>query len=322
MHFYIMIEHVALGIDIGGTNTAFGIVNRSGEVLFEESIQTTDYSKPEELVDYIYTDIQKKGYLENLLGLGVGAPNGNVFTGNIEFAPNLKWKGIIPIAELFEQKFHRPTLLANDANAAAVGEHLFGNARDLSDFVLITLGTGLGSGIFIGGNLIVGSQGFAGEFGHIIVVPNGRLCGCGRKGCLETYASSTGVVRSSSELESPNKAHSIIFQLPKISARTIFEAAQNGDLFANEIVDFTAQILGESLANFAAFSNPKAYVLFGGLAHSGTFFSDKLKEYMEKNILQIYKDNIEIRISSLHHQNAAVLGTAASLFWKALKNNR
>ena len=210
-----MIEHVALGIDIGGTNTAYGLVNRNGEVLFEESVTTTDYLKPEDLVEKIYKDIENNGFLDNLLGLGVGAPNGNAFTGNIEFAPNLKWKGIIPIAELFEQRFHRPTLLANDANAAAIGEHLFGNAKDLNDFVLITLGTGLGSGIFINGELVVGSQGFAGEYGHIRVVHNGRLCGCGRKGCLETYVSSTGVVRSVGELDSIHKEKSSLNKLSK-----------------------------------------------------------------------------------------------------------
>lgn len=319
MQLCSMVEHVALGIDIGGTNTAFGVVNKNGDVLFEESVKTADYSEPEQLVDHIYMDVKRKGCLENLLGLGVGAPNGNAFTGNIEFAPNLRWKGIIPIAELFEQKFHRPTLLSNDANAAAVGEHLFGNAKDLEDFVLITLGTGLGSGIFIDGDLVVGSQGFAGEYGHIIVVPEGRLCGCGRKGCLETYVSSTGVVRSATELKSEYKADSTIFQGARISARIIFQEAQKGDLFALEIVEYTARILGVALANFAAFSNPKAFVLFGGLAHSGEFFSSKVQKYMEESLLKIYKGHIEIRNSSLHHKNAAVLGTAASMFWNALK---
>jgi glucokinase len=314
-----MIEHVALGIDIGGTNTAYGLVNRNGEVLFEESILTTDYQDPESLVDKIYKDVKENGYLESLLGLGVGAPNGNTFTGNIEFAPNLKWKGVIPIAELFEQKFHRPTLLANDANAAAIGEHLFGNAKDLNDFVLITLGTGLGSGVFINGELIIGSQGFAGEFGHIRVIPNGRLCGCGRNGCLETYVSSTGVVRSVKELESVHKADSILMEQPKLTAKEVFHAASSGDEFANEIVDYTARILGNALADFAAFSNPKAYVLFGGLAQSGDYFSDKVKKYMEDNLLKIYQGNIEIRNSALHDLNAAVLGTAASMFWKAIK---
>lgn len=314
-----MIEHVALGIDIGGTNTAYGLVNRNGKVMYEESVATTDYPTPEDLVEKIYKDVKDNGFLDSLLGLGVGAPNGNAFTGNIEFAPNLKWKGIIPIAELFEQRFHRPTLLANDANAAAIGEHLFGNAKDLNDFVLITLGTGLGSGVFINGELIVGSQGFAGEYGHIRVVHHGRACGCGRNGCLETYVSSTGVVRSVEELDSVHKAGSKLNGLSKVTAKAVFQAAVEGDKFAGEIVDYTAEMLGTALADFAAFSNPKAYILFGGLAQSGTYFSEKVKKHMEENLLKIYQGHIEIRNSALHDMNAAVLGTAASMFWKAIK---
>jgi glucokinase len=314
-----MIEHVALGVDIGGTTTAFGVVNKVGELLYENVISTKAYSSPSDLVNEIFQSIESQGFLEKLLGIGIGAPNGNVFTGNIEFAPNISWQGIVPITEMFEQRFHRPALLSNDANAAAVGEHLFGNAKDLSDFVLITLGTGLGSGIFIANELVVGSQGFAGEYGHIIVEPNGRLCGCGRKGCLETIASSTGVVRSFHELKSANKASSSINQLAEINAKNIFSEALRGDAFACEIVDYSATVLGESLANFAAFSNPKAYVLFGGIAQSGTYFADKVKQAMEKSALKIFQNHIEIRVSALHDKNAAVLGTAASLFWKAIK---
>ena len=311
-----MIEHVALGVDIGGTNTAFGIVDKQGNVLFEESVSTRQFHLPEQLVTEIYNRVSDTPWFEAILGIGIGAPNGNVFTGNIEFAPNLEWKGIVAIADLFEQKFHRPAILANDANAAAVGEHLFGCAKDLSDFVTITLGTGLGSGIFIEGSLIVGHQGFAGEYGHIRVINNGRLCGCGRHGCLETYASSTGVVRSIAELDSPNKAVSTIHE--HTTAKEVFMAAEKGDVFANEIIEYTAEILGSALADFAAFSNPKAYVLFGGLAQSGEKFAQKVKYYLEKNALKIYQNEIEIRISALHDKNAAVLGTAASLFWKSI----
>ncbi|MES2554559.1 MAG: ROK family protein [Bacteroidota bacterium] len=311
-----MIEHVALGVDIGGTNTAFGIVDKQGNVLFEESVSTKQFDLPEQLIAEIYKRVSETQWFETILGIGIGAPNGNAFTGNIEFAPNLKWKGIIAIAELFEQKFHRPAVLANDANAAAVGEHLFGCAKDLSDFVTITLGTGLGSGIFINGSLILGHQGFAGEYGHIRVVNNGRLCGCGRHGCLETYASSTGVVRSITELDSDNKSTSSIHK--GSTAKDVFLAADKGDLFANEIIEYTAGILGSALADFAAFSNPKAYVLFGGLAQSGEKFAGRVKFHLEKNALKIFQDTIEIRISALHDKNAAVLGTAASLFWKSI----
>lgn len=314
-----MIEHVALGVDIGGTTTAFGVVNRKGEVLFERVLNTRDYSDPKDLVLEILKTIEENGFLDKLLGIGIGAPNGNVFTGNIEFAPNLLWNGVVPISDMFEQTFHRPALVENDANAAAIGEHLFGNAQDLSDFVLITLGTGLGSGIFIDDKLVIGSQGFAGEYGHIVVVPQGRMCGCGRKGCLETYASSTGVVRSANEINSPNKSSSSIWNEKELSAKNIFKEAIKGDAFANEIVSYTATILGEALANFAAFSNPKAYVLFGGIAQSNDFFTEKVKIAMEASALKIYQNHIEIRTSALHDRNAAVLGTAASLFWKAIK---
>jgi glucokinase len=312
-----MVKHVALGIDIGGTNTAFGLVSRAGEVVMEESVATGLFEDPTGLVEHIYQRVSANEAFDHILGIGIGAPNGNAFTGNIEFAPNLKWRGVVPIAAMFEDRFHRPALLTNDANAAAIGEHLFGCARDLQDFVTITLGTGLGSGIFIHGELIVGHHGFAGEYGHIRVVPNGRECGCGRRGCLETYASSTGVRRSIVELDSPNKAKSVL--TTENSAKDVFQAASQGDVFAQEIVEYTAEVLGSALADFAAFSNPQAYVLFGGIAQSGESFAHKVKYYLEKHALKIFQNTIEIRISQLHDRNAAVLGTAASLFWKAVK---
>ncbi len=315
-----MTDHYALGIDIGGTSTEFGLVNNEGDVLYEKEFVTRDFLKPELLIDAIYDDLKKDGYLDLILGIGIGAPNGNYFTGNIEYAPNLLWKGIIPLAKLFEDKFHKPTLLTNDANAAAMGEMIFGNARDLKDFVTITLGTGVGSGVIVNGELVYGHDGFAGEYGHIRVIPDGRLCGCTRKGCLETYCSSTGVVRSIKELDSENKMFSILTTLENPTAKDVFDLADKGDLFAIEIVDFTAQILGSALADYACFSSPKAYVLFGGIAQHKGDFAAKVKLALEENILIIYKNKIDIRISSLHDKNAAVLGTAAHLFWKALKN--
>lgn len=316
-----MVEHVALGIDIGGTNTAFGLVNRQGEILFESSIRTKEFVKPSDLVDEIYKQVKATSLFHLIFGIGIGAPNGNLFTGNIEFAPNLNWKGIVPICELFEERFHCPAMLSNDANAAALGEHLFGCAQDLKDFVTITLGTGLGSGVFVEGKLIVGHDGLAGEYGHFRVIPNGRVCGCGRKGCLETYVSSTGIVRSVMELDSENKAHSSLFQHETLSAKIVFEEANNDDLFANEVIDYTARVLGSALADFATFSNPKCYVLFGGIAQSGDLFAKKVKQYMEANILKIYENKIEIRISHLHNRNAAVLGTAAALFWNSISKH-
>jgi len=314
-----MTDHYALGIDIGGTSTEFGLVNKDGDVLYEKDFSTKDFLEPQLLIDAIYADIEKAGYLDLILGIGIGAPNGNYFTGNIEYAPNLCWKGIIPLSQLFEDKFHKPTLLTNDANAAAMGEMIFGNARDLKDFVTITLGTGVGSGVIVNGDLVYGHDGFAGEYGHIRVIPDGRLCGCTRKGCLETYCSSTGVVRSIKELDSENKQFSILQTIEEPSAKDVFELADKGDLFAQEIVAYTAQILGSALADYACFSSPKAYVLFGGIAQHKGDFAHKVKLALEENILIIYKDKIDIRISSLHHKNAAVLGTAAHLFWNTLK---
>jgi glucokinase len=304
----------ALGIDIGGTNIAFGLVNQKGEIVFEKNVPTEEFETPIDFINFLAKVKEIAEKKDSISGIGIGAPNGNHFTGTIDFAPNLPWKGCIPLKEMFEQRFQLPTILTNDANAAAVGEKLFGCAQDLKNFVTITLGTGLGSGIYINDNIIYGENGYAGEFGHIRVLPNGRLCKCGRKGCLETYASSSGVVRSFHELASENKINSNLNNYEKITAKDIFIQAQSGDLFANEIVNYTAEILGSSLADFCAFSDPKAFILFGGLAQSGDFFKNKVEEELKKNILTIFKDKIEIRISSLHDKNAAILGNAASVF--------
>jgi glucokinase len=314
-----MNNHYALGIDIGGTSTEYGLVSQEGEIVYEKDVPTKDYLEPQQLIDAIHDDLLKEGYIDTILGIGIGAPNGNYFTGHIEYAPNLLWKGIIPLAEMFEAKFHKPTILTNDANAAAMGEMIFGNARDLKDFVSITLGTGVGSGVVVNGEMVYGHDGFAGEYGHIRIIPNGRLCGCTRRGCLETYCSSTGVVRSISELDSENKSISALLQMEKPSAKDVFDWADRGDLFAKEIVEFTAETLGSALADYACFSSPKAYVLFGGIAQHGGDFATKVKHYMEENLLIIFKNKIEIRVSYLHDKNAAVLGSAAQLFWNALK---
>jgi glucokinase len=312
-------EKYALGIDIGGTNTAFGIVTMGGEILFEDSLPTADFPQVDDLATKIYSIVETKIDLNELHGIGIGAPNGNQTTGTIDFAPNLLWKGIIPIVAVFEKQFNKKTLLTNDANAAAIGEKLFGVAAEFSDFVTITLGTGLGSGIISNNELITGKHGIAGEYGHIRVVPNGRLCGCGRLGCLETYVSATGVVRSIREIPSDNKRISKLTWLENPKAKDVFQLALEGDIFAEEIIDYTASILGNALADFAAFSDPQAYILFGGLSLSGEYFSEKVKTAMEENILNIYKNKIEIRISSLNNVNAAILGASASVFWDTVK---
>jgi glucokinase len=310
-----MNKTLALGVDIGGTNSVFGISDRNGSIYYEESLPTREFETPGELVDKIYQCVKEAGHLSKIIGIGIGAPNGNFFSGTIEFAPNLTWSGLVPIVHLFESRFKTKAILTNDANAAALGELIYGAGRGLKDFVSITLGTGLGSGVIVNENLVYGHDGFACEYGHIRVIPDGRSCGCGRKGCLETYTSATGVVRSITELESEHKTNSSLVKIADPRADQVFEFAASGDKFAEEIVDYTAKILGDALADFACFSSPSAYILFGGIAQSGQTFAKKVKTQMEKGLLHIYKDKIEIRISTLHDKNAAVLG-ACSLVWK------
>jgi glucokinase len=304
----------ALGIDIGGTNIAFGIVDRKGNVLFEDSKPTQNFTNPIDFINYLFDLKIIQDHLNELEGIGIGAPNGNHFKGTIDYAPNLLWKGCIPLKDMVENKFNIPTQITNDANAAAVGEKIFGCAKDLENFVTITLGTGLGSGIFINNNIVYGEHGYAGEFGHIRVIPNGRLCKCGRNGCLETYASATGVLRSFEELISSHKKNSTLNKIKNLNAKLIFEEAEKGDLFSIEIINFTADILGSALADFTAFSDPKAFILFGGIAQNGENFRKKVAESMKKNTLKIFENKVEIRISSLHDKNAAILGNAASVF--------
>jgi glucokinase len=310
-----MNQKYALGVDIGGTKTAFGVVSSEGEISYHDEIHTRDYATAEDLIKEISKRL-KENNQGDFLGIGIGAPNGNSKTGHIEYAPNLTWKGIVPICELFEEFIGARSILINDANAAAVGERMFGNAKDLDHFVTITLGTGLGSGIIIDGHLVEGQHGFAGEYGHIRVKENGRLCGCGRLGCLETYASSTGVVRTLKEWYAEIPDSSTLKSLQNPDAHAIFNCWLQGDAFAEKIVDFTSKILGEALADFACFSDPKAYVLFGGIAQSGQAFVDKVKKDMENHMIKVLEDKIEIRLSSLHEQNAAILGAAATTFWK------
>jgi glucokinase len=305
---------LALGIDIGGTTTAVGLVDEKGTVVWEATYATKNFDSADSLIEKIYEVFLPSEWRQQVIGIGIGAPNGNYFTGQIEYAPNLLWKGVIPLVNMFKKRFSLPAWLTNDANAAAIGEKIFGNAHDLEDFVLITLGTGLGSGVYINGELVYGHDGFAGEYGHIRVVPNGRSCGCGRMGCLETYVSATGVVRSVKELESENKSFSCLHSYPNVTAKTVFQSADEGDLFAQEIVEYTASILGSALADYACFSSPKAYILFGGIAQHHGNFATRVKYHLEKNILVIYKNKIDIRTSALHGKNAAVLGSAALVF--------
>ena len=313
----------AVGIDIGGTNTVFGIVDANGSILASGSIKTGAYEKAETYVDevckHLLPLIEANGGVEKIKGIGVGAPNGNYYTGNIEFAPNLPWKGVVPLATLFEERTGIPTALTNDANAAAIGEMTYGAARGMKDFIMITLGTGVGSGIVINGQMVYGHDGFAGELGHVIVRrENGRLCGCGRKGCLETYCSATGVTRTAREFLENRTDDSLLRAIPadQITSKDVYDAAVKGDKLAQDIFDFTGTILGEALADFIAFSSPEAIVLFGGLAKSGDYIFKPIQKAIDDNVLPIYKGKAKLLLSELKDADAAVLG-ASALGWEA-----
>lgn len=271
-----------IGIDMGGTNTVFGIVDARGNVISKSAVKTSTHTDVNLYIDDLYNEliklIDEVGGAEKIKGIGVGAPNGNYYTGRIEFAPNLPWKGQIPFAELMTAKFGIPTVLTNDANAAAIGEMTYGAARGMKHFIMITLGTGVGSGIVIDGKLVYGNDGFAGELGHTTAVRNGRMCGCGKSGCLETYASATGVARTAREILELRKDHSSLRNVPTdiITSKDVYDAAMEGDVIALEIFEYTGKILGEALADFVAFSAPEAIVLFGGLTKSGDLILSRL----------------------------------------------
>jgi glucokinase len=307
---------VAVGIDIGGTNTVFGLVDEQGNCLAQNALKTSNYP----LVNDFVAEVSKQVNLlidscENIeiIGMGVGAPNGNYYTGTIDFAPNLKWEGVVPLAKLFAEYFNFPVSLTNDANAAAIGERIYGAAKGVDDFVMVTLGTGLGSGFVVNGDLVYGHDGFAGELGHTIVEKNGRACGCGRRGCLETYASASGIVRTAKEFLE-NSTNSLLVGLNEITSKSIADAALEGDQLALDIFDFTAEKLGFSLANTVAISSPKLIVLFGGLAQSGDLIIKPTKKYMEDYLLNIYRNKVDIVPSKLKASDAAILG-ASALAW-------
>ncbi len=313
-----------VGMDIGGTNSVFGIVDSRGNVLATDSIKTQQYEKIDDYVDAVCTKlltlINTVGGVEKIKGLGIGAPNGNYYKGTIEFAPNLPWKGVIPLVELFEERLGIPTALTNDANAAAIGEMTYGAARGLKDFIMITLGTGVGSGIVVNGQLLYGHDGFAGELGHVIVNREGRLCGCGRKGCLETYCSATGVARTAREFLVARSEDSLLRNIPaeEIVSKDVYDAAVQGDKLAQDIFDYTGKILGEALANAIAFSSPEAIILFGGLARSGDYIMNPIKQAIEENVLKIYQGKTQVVLSQLKDADAAVLG-ASALGWEVGK---
>jgi glucokinase len=316
-----MKKEIAIGIDIGGTNTDFGLIDREGKCYVKKSIRTDVSDNVEEFLDILCSDLknaisEKDGSFE-IKGIGVGAPNGNFFTGKIEFAPNLKWKGVIPLVSLIKKKMQMPVVMTNDANAAAYGEMIYGAAKGMKDFIVITLGTGLGSGIVINGEMVYGHDGFAGELGHTVVDPEGRMCGCGKKGCLEAYASATGIVRTMIELLDKSNAHSSLRKIDntKLTSKDIFNAAKTGDKLALQAFDITGKYLGIKLADAVSFSSPEAIILFGGLARAGEYIFNPTKIYMEQYLLPIFKNKVAILPSKLDKDSAAVLG-AAALVWK------
>lgn len=312
-----------LGLDMGGTNSVLGIVDARGHVLARTSIKTQEYADINDYVDALYTEamriIEPVGGIEMFRGMGAGAPNGNYYTGNIELAPNLPWKGIVPLARLLSDKFGIPCHVTNDANAAAMGEMVYGVAKGMKNFIMITLGTGVGSGIVIDGKVVYGHDGFAGELGHVTVdrSDKARTCGCGGKGHLEAYASATGVARSAKEIISSTSEPTLLRQLDidHITSKDVYDAAEAGDEVAKRIFDYTGTILGHSFADFVAFSAPEAIILFGGLTKSGHWIMDPIVRAMEESLLPIWKGKIKVLFSDLKESDAAVLG-ASALAWE------
>lgn len=316
------LHQLAVGIDVGGTGTKFGLVDRNGNILFSSEMSTRSHPEVEgfmdELHDHVYKMINDAGGPGRIKGIGVGTPNGNFYTGTIEYAPNLPWKGVIPFANMLEDKFKLPVTLTNDANAAAIGEMMYGAAKGMKDFIMITLGTGVGSGIVANGKLIYGHDGFAGELGHTIIVPNGRLHeGTGKHGSLESYASATGVRLTALEMLAKSDEPSLLRDVPadEIDSKKVYEAAVKGDKLAREIFDFTGQILGLALANFVMFSSPEAIVLFGGLTKAGDLILKPTRDNMEANLIKVFQNKVKILISHLKESDAAILG-ASALVWE------
>ena len=314
-----------MGVGLGGANTVFGIVSARGEVIAQDSIKTKQHKTAAEFVEAglacLRPLVTQVGGIEQIQGMGIGAPNGNYYNGTIEFAPNLPWAhdGVIPLAQLFSDALGIPVKLTNDANAAAMGEMTYGAARGMKNFIVITLGTGVGSGIVINGQVVYGCDGFAGELGHVIMDrrPDARPCGCGRKGCLEAYCSASGVARTAREILQTTDRPSLLREKPldEIESLDVSIAADKGDEVAQEIFEFTGKMLGEACADFAAFSSPEAFIFFGGLCKAGDLIMNPIKASYDASVLKIFKGKPKFLVSSLMNANAAVLG-ASALGWE------
>ena len=310
-----------IGLDLGGTNSVFGIVDSRGEIKATTAIKTQGYDKVEDYVDACVEALQviidQVGGIEKIKAMGIGAPNGNFYNGTIEFAPNLAWahNGVVPLAKLFSERLNDiPVGLTNDANAAAIGEMIYGVARGMKNFIVITLGTGVGSGIVVNGQLLYGSDGFAGELGHVTMVrEGGRTCGCGRTGCLEAYCSATGVARTARELLATTQEPSLLREMDpeKITSLDVSIAAGKGDRLAKEIYEFTGHMLGEACADFAAFSSPEAFIFFGGMTKAGNLIMNPIKRSYDEHVLKVFKGKAKFLVSGLDGASAAVLGASA-----------
>ncbi len=316
---------VMAGIDIGGTNTVFGLVDRKGNILAEGRMSTAVYDETDDYLEalaaHVRALVESTEPAVTLRGIGIGGPNGHYFSGTIEDAPNLPWKGTLEVADILATHIGVPAVLTNDANAAAMGEMLYGVAEDMRDFVVVTLGTGLGSGFVVDGKVMYGWSGFAGELGHVLVQENGRLCGCGRRGCLETYVSAPGIVRTVMEMLGDAPRGSTLREIPMsaMTARDVTEAAQAGDAVAREAFAKTGHILGLALANTIAITSPQAIILFGGLAQAGRLILEPTLKTMETMTLSNLKGSTRLLLSALMQRNAAVLG-AAALAWGDMGN--
>ena len=312
-----------IGLDLGGTNSVFGIVDATGNIVAETSIKTQGHgSNPQQYVDDCMVELRKiidsVGGIKNIRARGIGAPNANYYTGCINMAPNLPWKEeSIPLAKMFSEALGVPVTMTNDANAAAIGEMTYGAAKGMKNFIMITLGTGVGSGIVVNGQLVYGSDGLAGELGHVIVEKNGRMCGCGRKGCLETYCSSTGVARTAREIITSTDTPTLLRDIPldKIESKDVSIAAEKGDKVAKQIFETTGRILGEACADFATFCSPEAFIFFGGLTNAGDLIMNPIKHAYEESVLPIYRGKAKMLVSQLDGAKAAVLG-ASALGWE------
>lgn len=309
-----------IGLDLGGTNSVFGIVDQRGEIKATTAIKTQEYPDVEDYVkasvDALQIIIEQVGGIENIKAMGIGAPNANYYNGTIEKAPNLIWAKdkVVPLAQMFSDKLNIPVAMTNDANAAAIGEMTYGVARGMKNFIMLTLGTGVGSGIVINGQLVYGCDGFAGELGHVTMRrENGRSCGCGRNGCLEAYCSATGVARTAREFLQTRDEPSLLRELDpeKITSLDVSIAAGKGDALAKSVYDFTGNMLGEACADFAAFSSPEAFIFFGGMAKAGDLIMDPIKKSYNEHVMPIFRDKAQFLISSLDGASAAVLGASA-----------